>query len=300
MTRLEGLFPALTTPFAGEGVALERLRANLACYESTGVAGYLLLGSTGEAALLDEAERRPLVAAAREAVPPGKPLIVGVLAESTAGAARQARDAGEDGADAVLLGVPHYYRDQMTPAALLAHFTEVAERSPVPVLLYNVPKFTALPVPADVVGELSRHENVAGMKDSSGDLGYLRGVVARAATGFRVLCGDSSVLREALAAGASGAVLAAAAVFPEPLAAIVRSPTAGEADRLQHAVRAATRPLRAHGIAGIKAAMDLRGLHGGTPRAPLRAATPEARAEIERGIERLVSGGTLPRRTLAP
>jgi 4-hydroxy-2-oxoglutarate aldolase len=184
----------------------------------------------------------------------------------------------------------------MTAAALITHFTEIADRSPLPVLLYNVPKFTALPLPLEVVSELSRHGNVAGMKDSGGDLDDLREILARAAAGFQLLCGASSLVRQALSAGAAGAILAAAAAFPEPFVEVARSVGCGavaEADRLLGLLGPCVRAATTHGVAGIKAAMDLRGLHGGAPRPPLLPAGPEARAGIARAIEPLLASGIL-------
>ncbi len=294
---LRGVLAALTTPFSDGEVCLDALYSNLQRYECLALGGYLLLGSTGEALLLEEQERCDLLERAREAIPASKPLIVGVTAESTRGAVRQAARLADLGADAALVSTPHYFRAQMTSAALAHHFQAIADGSPVPVLLYNVPKFTGLSIPVDVVCGASRHENVVGLKDSSGDLEYLGRVLAGSRPGFRVLCGDAPVLRDALAAGAAGAILAAATFMPEPLIDIAaggRPPS----DDLREVVAAAKRVTGRFGVSGIKAAVDLRGLQGGSVRSPLVPLEAQARREIERLIVRLVDRGILPRREL--
>ncbi len=299
---LRGIFPALTTPFAGDRFAAGRLRDNIERYERVGPAGYLALGSTGEAVLLEEDERAQVLETARAAIPVGKPLIAGVTAESTVAAARQARAAAGLGCDAVLVGAPHYFRDQLTHHALIAHYRAIADRSPVPVLLYNVPKFTGLALAPEVVLEAGRHENVIGMKDSSGDLGYLRAIVARAGRGFHLLCGASALVSEALAAGAAGAILAAADVVPEVFIEIGRRASrgdAGAAAELERAIADSARAVAgALGIAGIKAAMDLRGLFGGAPRSPLLPLPESDRRLLSQRIDTLVQSGVLPSPTL--
>ena len=289
---LTGIPPALTTPFGDDGPSLGRLRENIAAYERLDLGGYLLLGSTGEAVLLDDDERWRILETARESIPAGRSLIAGVSAESTRAAVRQAGEAAERGADVVLVSAPHYYKGQMTAEALSRHFTAVAEACPVPVLLYNVPKFTGLELPLDTVVRAGEHPNVAGMKESSGDLDYLKRVIAAAGSQFTVLCGASSILRPALDAGAVGGILAAATFLPEPLIRIA----AGEA--VPHEQVAAVEKTAAFvvgrcGIPGIKAAMDLRGLHGGSVRAPLRSVARATRQEIESSVDGLVRSGAL-------
>lgn len=295
--KIEGILPALTTPFAGGEVSPRHLRRNLERYERLELGGYLVLGSTGEAVLLDADERRRLLDAARAALPVGKPLVAGVSAEATHDAVRQARAAAESGADLVLVSTPHYFRAQMTTEALVVHFTAVAEESPLPVLLYNVPKFTGLELPRETVMRMSEHENVAGLKESSGDLAYLRSILAAVGPDFRVLCGDSSILRSALDSGAVGAILAAATVLPEPLILVAqRREMTG--DDLESIAQAAAFIGGRHGVPGIKAAMDSRGLYGGPVRNPLQPVTGETAREIDEVIARLVAEGAIPHRNL--
>jgi 4-hydroxy-2-oxoglutarate aldolase len=294
---LSGIFPALTTPFEAGRVAGDALRRNIERYALAGVAGYLVLGSTGEAMLLDERERALVLETARAAIPSGRPMIVGIHGESTAGAVRQIDVAAKLGADVALVGTPHYFRDQMTAEALIAHYVEIASRVAVPLLLYNVPKFTGLALPLEVIREVGSHDNVIGIKESSGDPDYLHEVLGLSGDGFDVLCGASSLLVDALTRGAVGGILAAADVFPEACVAIAQRVSRAGAARvaeLDRSIRSAARVIAGkHGVPGVKAAMDVRGLAGGDPRRPLLPVSPEIRVEIEGLIRTMAEDGIL-------
>jgi 4-hydroxy-2-oxoglutarate aldolase len=292
---LSGVILPLTTPFAGDAVDAAGLAANIARYERHGVAGYLLLGSTGEAALLDENEKLEVLRAARTAIPPGKVMLAGVGLESTRATVRLARKAGEVGADALLVLTPFFFRGRMSADALRRHFEAVADAAPVPVLLYNVPMHTSLVIPPAVVGELARHPNVAGLKDSSGDLPWLLDVLGRVPAGFRVLCGSAAAFLSELSAGAVGGILALGDALPEPLVELHRRQLAGDAAgalALQKALIGPTRTfVNAFGVAGVKAAMDLRGLRGGAPRPPLQPLAAAELDELRAELDRLVAAG---------
>ncbi len=224
--------------------------------------------------------------------------MAGVGLESTAATVRLAAKAGDCGADLALVITPFYFRSRMSEEALRRHFEAVAEASPIPILLYNVPKFTGLALPVSVAEALAKHPNVAGLKDSSGDLEKMQEVLDRVPASFRVLCGSVSVFAPALAAGAVGGVLAAADVVPEPLVALYRAHVAGDAGRageLQAAVtETGRRIVDAVGVPGIKAGMDVRGLSGGAPRPPLLPASPDECEAIRRELARLVDEGIVP------
>jgi len=230
-------------------------------------------------------------------------MIAGVTAESTVEARKQVEIAAGCDADFALVGTPHYFREQMTPDALTAHYLAIADESPIPLLLYNVPKFTGLALPPEVVAEVGRHENVAGLKESSGDRAYLRAVMACAGDHFRILCGASALVGEALGAGAAGAILAAADFLPEPFIEIARTTWSGDASAAEALQRAVGDPVAIvageHGVPGIKAAMDVRGLYGGPPRSPLRPVTRDVRRGIEARIDALVEGGVIGGRDLS-
>ena len=284
--QLRGVIAPVVTPFVartGE-IAADEFGANITAHLDEGLAGVLVAGSTGEAALLDEEERRELIELARTRVPSDKLLLVGVGAESTRATVARARDAAQRGADAVLVVAPHYYGPAMTDDALLAHYRSVAEESAVPVLLYNIPKYTHFALSPRLVGELSQHENIVGMKDSSGDLDLLRQYVALRSESFTVLTGHAGTLLFALRMGAGGAILAAS-LFAAPLALEVCDAFAAGDD-----ARAATTQERLAllnkeivgtlGVPGIKAALDLVGLNGGAPRAPLLALPASERDRV--------------------
>lgn len=300
--RLEGIFPPLTTPFTDGKVDTSALAANIERYERHGPAGYLLLGSTGEAAALDEAERLAVLRAARAAIPAGRPLLAGVGLESTVATVRMARAAAECGADYVLVVTPFYFRSRMTEAALERHFAAVADASPTPVLLYNVPMVTGVTIPPALVGALASHPNVAGLKDSSGDLTWLLDVLGRVPATFQALCGHALAIQPELAAGACGGILAAANVLPEPfvrLHALHRAGDAAGALALQKRLVAAVRTVvDAYGVAGIKAAMDLRGLRGGDPRPPLLPVGAPERDVLRRRLEECAASGLIAGLTL--
>jgi dihydrodipicolinate synthase/N-acetylneuraminate lyase len=294
--KLEGVFLPVTTPFESGQIATRRLADNLRCYQNFGIAGFLVLGSTGEAVLLEPSEKMMLVESARAAAS-DLTLIVGVGLESTAATARLARQVAEAGADAVLVVTPFYFRTRMSEEALIRHYTAVAEASPVPILLYNVPVYTGLVIPPRAVERLAAVPNVAGLKDSAGDLGWLLDVLARVPDGFGVLCGAAGVFLAALEAGACGGVLAAADVLPEAFVRLYELHVAGrrsEALALQARLLPAVRSLVTnHGVAGVKAALDLRGLWGGEPRLPLLPLDHDARDELHEILAALTREGIL-------
>jgi 4-hydroxy-2-oxoglutarate aldolase len=175
---LQGIFPPITTPFYPDGkVYFKKLESNVERYSRTPCAGLVVLGSTGEAVMLSDQERTDALKAAREAAAPNKVLIAGTGAESAVETLRLTEYAAETGYDVALIRTPHFYRKQMQPANILAFYRMVADRSPLPVLLYNVPPFTAYDLPAEVVIELAGHPNIVGIKESGGDVEKIRKMV---------------------------------------------------------------------------------------------------------------------------
>nr|PZN40528.1 MAG: dihydrodipicolinate synthase family protein [Bacillota bacterium] len=288
MVRITGIFPPVPTPFDEQGeLKLDALQSNIQALVAAGVDGVVLLGSNGEYPLLDEEEKKAVIAAGLQALPPGRLGLVGVGAESTRAVIRLAEFAARHGAAAVLVVSPSYYKPMMTREVLRRFYLEVAEASPVPVVLYSVPRFTGYDLPADLVVELAHHPNICGLKDSSGDVVRLQGYVDRCPPGWSVLVGHGSALYPALAVGAAGGVLALANVAPAETVRLYRLFRSGEweaARRLQAALTPVNEAVTARfGIPGVKAAMDLRGLYGGPPRRPLLPLDPAAREEL-RGI----------------
>jgi len=292
MTKVLGgvIGPVATTFDDSTGdLAAVPFRANVRAHLDAGLAGIVVAGSTGEAALLEEHERHRLLEWARAIVPDDRWLIAGIGAESTRLTIRRAREAAERGADAALVVAPHYYGAQMTPEALAAHFRQVADESPMPLILYNIPKYTHFPLAAGLVRELALHGNVVGIKDSSGDLTQLGGYLDAQSDRFTVLTGSGAGLYSALEMGAGGGVLAVG-LFAAPVSvSLCRAFTSGDmaaAGRAQERLVPLARTVVGElGVAGVKTALDLVGLTGGRVRAPLlplRAPAQERVAELLR------------------
>ena len=294
---LSGVLIPVATPFdpvTGE-LDVVALRSNLRSWLAAPVRGIVLAGSTGEAVLLDEPERRALLDAARDVIPADRLMVAGTGAESTRATRRLCRMAGDAGADAVLVQPPAFYKGAMTPEALARHYEAVADASPVPVILYQVPlRMSTLDLPTGLVVELSRHPNVVGIKDSRGVLDLVADLADACDEDFDVLVGNGALLYAALEVGAVGGILGVANLAPAESARIVEAFRAGrsaEAGRLQERVG----PLHntvigGMGVPGVKAALDLLDLHGGPPRPPL-APLPGTRSSEVR--DALVRAGRL-------
>jgi dihydrodipicolinate synthase/N-acetylneuraminate lyase len=175
---LHGIFPPITTPFYPDGnVYYKKLESNVERYSRTPCAGIVVLGSTGEAILLSDQERRDVLKSAREAAAPSKVLVAGTGAESAIETLRLTEYAAELGYDVAMVRTPHYYKKQMQPANLLAFYRTVADRSPLPIMIYNFPQATGYDMPAELVIELAAHPNVIGIKESSGAVEKVRKMV---------------------------------------------------------------------------------------------------------------------------
>jgi 4-hydroxy-2-oxoglutarate aldolase len=213
--RLRGILLPATTPFDERGLVDTRaLNANIERWNETGASGYVILGSTGERVHLDEREVSEVVEAARASVPSHLAFVVGVGGHGTRGSILEARRAAEAGADAVLVITPHFYRGQMTPAALATHYETIADASAVPLVLYNIPQNTGVALSPETIARLGEHANICGIKDSSGDMVNFLEMLRLQNETFAVLTGHASLLYAALSAGAQGAILAAGCVAP--------------------------------------------------------------------------------------
>jgi 4-hydroxy-2-oxoglutarate aldolase len=282
--RLRGIIPPLVTPFRQDGeIDLPAFEANVDSYAGEDLAGYLVLGSNGEAASLDEVEKLALVEVARRRAG-GRIVLVGTGCESTRETIRLTRKAADIGADGVLVLTPHYYKQRMTDEALRQHFEAVADASPVPVFLYSVPMFAGIAVSAPLAGSLAAHPRIAGMKDSSGDMGAMARILAAVPESFSVACGSAPAFYAALCLGASAGVLAIANCAPRPVTALFRAVERGEHERARRLQRAilplATALASAYGVPGLKAALEICGRRGGPPRSPLQPVSAAAREEL--------------------
>ena len=283
---MEGIIPPLPTPFREDGgLDLGLLSDFVAHLAGTPLAGFLALGSNGEAVHLDDDEAERVVATVRRAAP-GRWLLAGTGRLSTRATVDATKRAAGAGADAVLVVTPHFFRGAMSSDALAAHFEAVADASPVPVLLYNVPANTGLDVDAATVARIARHPNLAGVKDSSGDVGKLAELVRLAPAGkrFDVFSGNYGSALPGYAVGTTGSILAAANVAPEGCVAIRQAFLSGRLEearalhlRLLPMARAVTSRF---GVPGLKAALELLGRPAGSVRRPLLPLGPAAREEL--------------------
>jgi 4-hydroxy-2-oxoglutarate aldolase len=295
MANLEGVFIPIPTPFRGDDVAVDAVRANLERWNQTPLAGYVVLGSTGEFPMLSEAERDRVLAAAREAIPRDRAFIAGTGANSTLHTLRQTRRAAEIGADAAIIITPHYFTKGFSlPAAQIRHYLAVAEASPIPIIIYHFPLNTGIGLEAETVARIAEHPNVCGIKDSSGNIPQAAQIIDQTPKSFHVLVGAASALLPGLAIGASGGILALAVISAREFCQVYELATGGrweEAKELAARMMPVDRGVPGrYGIGGLKAALDLQGFFGGPCRAPL--STPDGDA-IEDIKEILATGGLL-------
>lgn len=284
--KLCGVLLPITTPFHQDGLLdFSGLRSNIAKWNTTGIAGYVVLGSTGERVNLNEAEQLQVIAAARDEVPASLLFIAGVGKQSTRGTIEEIeRLAAAVQPDAVLVITPHFYRAAITQDALVDHYTAVADAAAVPLILYSMPALTGITIEPMTAAKLSEHKNIFGIKDSSNDMAALTETIKLVHDDFAVLTGNGTVLRQALDAGACGAILAVGCLAPQLCVEIFRAAKSGDhkrAERLQGALTPLAGAVTTRfGISGLKAALDMIGYAGGHVRAPLGAADDAAPAEI--------------------
>jgi 4-hydroxy-2-oxoglutarate aldolase len=274
-----GIYTPIVTPFSADGAVDQRaIVSNVDRYLASPLTGLVVLGSNGEAAQLEDDESDVVIGTVRARVPNGRPMLVGTGRESTRATIAASKRAAALGADAVMARTPSFYKPQMTSENFVRHYTEVADASPVPVLLYNVTMYTGVNLLPDAVEKLSEHPNIAGLKDSGNDMLQIGDYLARSQPGFTVLAGAAPTLFTAAALGVHGAVLALAGLVPDLCVQLFEHVKAGRVDEaraLQRRLMPIARSIGPiYGVPGLKAALDLLGLHGGVPRAPLRAVAP--------------------------
>jgi len=295
MRSFEGVFIPVTTPFRGDDVATDRLAANLRRYNETSLAGYVVLGSTGEFPMLSEAERDHVLVAARQAIPTSKLFIAGTGSHATLHTIQQTKRAAEIGADAAIVITPYYFTKAFArPEAQVRHYLAVADASPIPVMLYNFPLNTGVNLEAETVARIAQHPNVCGIKDSSGNIPQCAQIIHQTPKTFHVHVGSASALLPALTIGAAGAIVALGTISAREWCDVYDLAKAGrwdEAREIAARMMSADRGVAGrYGIGGLKAALDLQGLYGGPCRPPLP--TPDADA-IEDIKEVLATAGLL-------
>ena len=275
-----GVFAPIPTPFdEHDRVDTSRLKTALQKWMATSLDGVVVLGSNGEAALMDDFESDQAIVAARDAVPSSRRFIVGTGRESTQAAIRASKRAAEHGADAVLVRTPGFFKTQMTNDAFVRHYTAVADASPVPVLLYNFTAVTGVNLLPAAVARVATHPNIVGMKESGGDIGQIADLVTSTPVTFSVIAGSAGTFYPALCVGAVGGILALACVLPDACTKLFLLTKAGrheEAVALQRRLTPAAKLLGLqYGVPGLKAALCVIGYDVGLPRPPL-APVPDA------------------------
>ena len=268
-----GVFAPIPTPFDDQDrVDTRRLSAALGRWVTCPLAGFVVLGSNGEAVLLDDVEADRVIVAAREAVPRDRGFIVGTGRESTQAAVRAAKHAAEHGADAVLVRTPGFFKTQMTTDAFVRHYTTVADASPVPVLLYNFTALTGVNLLPAAVTRLATHPNILGMKESGSDIAQVADLVSGTPGCFAVLAGSAVTFYAALCVGAAGGILALSCVVPDActrLFVLAQGGRHDDARGLQRRLMPLARLIGHYGAPGLKAALHLAGYDVGVPRPPL-------------------------------
>lgn len=287
---ISGVFPPIATPFDADGrIDADALAHNIRIWDETGLTGYVVAGSNGESALLDPDEVVALTRLVREMAAPDKLVIAGTGLQSTRATIALTRAVAEAGADATLVMTPSFFGAQVHDAAMVRHYEAVADASPVPVLVYNVPKFTHLNLSPEAVARLAPHPNIVGVKDSAGDIGQLINLRRLCPPDFSILAGNAGAYLSGLQIGIDGGILALANVAPRECVAIRDLVVAGrpaEAARIQFRMMPVARAVTtAYGIAGLKAALDLLGYRGGNPRPPLVPADEAMRGAIRRILQ---------------
>ncbi len=290
MFKLHGIYAPIATPIANGKIAYDKLEKNLKFWLESDLTGIVVMGSNGEFVLLSPDEKEELMRFVCTQAKGKKPVIAGTGAESTAETMRLNKKAAEAGAEAVLVVTPNYYKGEMTDSVLARFYRDVADLSPLPVILYNMPRNTGINISAKLAVELSKHPNIIGIKDSGGNIVQIADMIRGASEGFSVFAGSASFLYASFVLGATGGTLALANVFPNECARLQTLFDAGkmkEASDLQMNLIDSNQAVTARwGIAGLKAALEVIGLYGGAPRPPLMPLGEADREELRKILMR--------------
>lgn len=294
MKELKGCLAPIPTPFDDRGeLFLEGLRRNLDFWAKSSLDGIVVMGSNGEFVMLTQEEKLRLLEFVRDHYPKEKLLIAGTTCESYKETLFLTKKAHEFGYDAVLVLPPSYYKGSMTDDVLENYYMRLADESPIPVMVYNMPANSGINLSSKLVVRLSTHPNIKGVKDSSGRIVQISEIIAGAKEGFAVFAGSASFLLPTLVMGGVGGILALANVIPDICSSIIRLFKDGdlaEARRVQlEILRLNALVTSTYGVPGLKAALDLVGLYGGPPRLPLLPLTGDKVEELKKEIQRVTS-----------
>ncbi len=283
---LRGVFTPIVTSFDEHGqVAHHKIEFNLGKWNQTGLSGYIVLGSNGENVYLNEREKVDVLKTARQAIPREKLMIAGTSCESTVNTIALTEKAAGTGADAAIIINPSYYKSQMTTPVLVNHYRVIADASPIPIVIYNLPPATGIDLSADLLVELSQHPNIIGVKDTSGNMPKMGETIRRADPSFQVLAGSANFFYPSLAIGVTGGILALANVAPDESVELFSLFNAGEIEKgrdLHLRMLPVNLAITSRfGVGGLKAALDMVGFYGGSPRLPLLPLDNERRQEMQ-------------------
>lgn len=285
MLLIDGIYPPLPTSFDKNGkISVKSIKSNILFLNQSDLRGFVVLGSNGENVLLSESEKLLVMQTSREAVPPEKLLIAGTGCQSTEATLNLTKKAAEIGVDAALVLTPFYYRKLMTPHALILHFHTIADYSPIPILIYNMPAATGIDLDAETIAAIAEHPNIIGLKDSSGNVTKIGAIRQLTGPGFQILAGSGGFLLPALSVGAIGGIMALANIAPNACIAIRRYYLEGqqiEARELQLKLIPINTAITSQwGVPALKSAMDILGIYGGPVRLPLLPVSDEIRKQL--------------------
>lgn len=273
MKKIHGIMPPIITPFVNGELAIDKLEFNINKWNKTELSGYVVMGSNGESVFLTRDEKLKLVEAAKKFSSEDKLIIAGTGSDSIKETISLTNDAAERGADFALVLTPSFYKSEMKHASYVKYFTMVADAVKIPVIIYNVPKFTGVDIEVETVAELSMHPNIAGIKNSSENSRQNTEFVSSTKKDFAVIVGTASMIFSGTTCGAVGGIVALANIAPTECVQIqklIENGKLNEALELQQKMIPVNKAVTAkYGVAGLKAAMDMLGYFGGEPRAPL-------------------------------
>ena len=273
MKNLYGIFPPITTPFVNGVLSIEKLQHNISIWNKTKLSGYVVMGSNGEAVLLTKEEKLKLIEHTKLFSSSEKIIIAGTGSDSIKETIALSNSAADLGADFALVLTPSFYKSEMKHNNYIKYFSEVADKSKIPIIIYNVPKFTGVDIEVETVAELSKHENIVGIKNSTENSRQIIEFVSNTEQDFKVIVGTASMLFSGITSGAVGGILALANIAPNQCIQIhklIDEKNYDEALKLQQKMIPANKAVTSkYGVAGLKYAMDLLGYFGGEPRIPL-------------------------------
>ncbi len=285
LDNLDKILPPLTTPFEKDEVALNLLSENIQRYNKFDLGGYVVLGSNGESVFLTESEKLKIVQTAREHALLNKILVAGTGSDSIKQTINLTNEAAESGADFALIITPSFFKNEMKKDSFIRYYTEVADCVKIPVIIYNVTKFTNVNIEVETVAKLSEHKNIVGIKNSSENISQTEQFVSESSEDFKVLIGTASVLFPGFIVGANGGIVALANVAPNECISIldlIKKKKSDEAKKIQDKMIPVNTAITSkYGVAGLKTAMDFCGYHGGLPRSPLSGLNDEQLKDLK-------------------